>query len=154
MLTDGPRCSEIPQKAIQQNPTGLSLHGRMRATFIFSELFLAFSTSSCFVIRNRTNKGAKKKKVMQEESCNTLYETLASGLLGTCGISAKLHLGLQKTPLALCWCHSPPVFTHLGLVLVPGPWYMFHRCVLRGLLSLQGQSHWPRGGHREKLPLK
>lgn len=69
--------------------------------FIFSELFLIFSRSYCFVIRNI--EGIKKffKKVMQEESCNILCKTLANSLLGIHRISIKPRLGLQKALLGL-----------------------------------------------------
>ena len=53
------------------------LHGRMMAGFTFSELFLAFSKPYCFVIRNRTNQVAKGGKVVQDELCHMLCETLA-----------------------------------------------------------------------------
>ena len=90
------------------------------ATFIFSEVFLVFSKSSCFTFRNIERIKKKKKTVMQEKSCNILCKTLADGLLGIHRISVKPHLGFQKAPLGFCWHHPPAAFIFLGLGLVPG----------------------------------
>lgn len=66
---------------------------------------------------------------MQEKSCNILCMTLANGLLEICSISVKPQLLLQKALLGLCWRHSSPVFTFLGLALVSGMQYALDGCV-------------------------
>ena len=107
MPTNSLRCTEKTLEVYTAK-----LHGVITAWKNDGYVYFLWVISCIFQIflfynqKYRRNKEVKKK-MMQEKSCNILFKTLANGLLGKCRISVKPHLGLQKSPLGLCWHHPP-----------------------------------------------